>query len=135
MHCTDSGRKGIYHHAFGNKQMCCLYHSDRRKRAEHPSIVQNDVALYYELQDFRDIYKLDDYERCTQLLAYSRTVMEVYEAARRDAGIVFAADKEWIMSVFENDWIMRQIEGMTDMLGKVLLHREKGEIRVEEGAQ
>ena len=36
------------------------------------------------------------------------------------------------MSVFENDWIMRQIEGMTDMLGKVLLHREKSEIRVEE---
>lgn len=31
------------------------------------------------------------------------------------------------MSVFENDWIMRQIEGMTDMLGKVLLHREKSE--------
>ena len=64
-----------------------------RERAEHPSIVQNDVALYYELQDFRDIYKLDDYERCTQLLAYSRTVMQVYEAARRDAGIVFAADR------------------------------------------
>ena len=64
-----------------------------RERAEHPSIVQNDVALYYELQDFRDIYKLDDYERCTQLLAYLRTVMEVYEAARRDAGIVFAADR------------------------------------------
>ena len=64
-----------------------------RERAEHPSIVQNDVALYYGLQDFRDIYKLDDYERCTQLLAYSRTVMEVYEAARRDAGIVFAADR------------------------------------------
>ena len=36
------------------------------------------------------------------------------------------------MSVFENDWIMRQIEGITDMLGKVLLHREKSEIRVEE---
>ena len=86
MHCTDSGRKGIYHHAFGNKQM-------GRERFMHPSIVQNDVALYYELQDFRDIYKLDDYERCTQLLAYSRTVMEVYEAARRDAGIVFAADR------------------------------------------
>lgn len=36
------------------------------------------------------------------------------------------------MSLFENDWIMRQIEGMTDMLGKVLLHREKSEIRVED---
>lgn len=29
------------------------------------------------------------------------------------------------MSIFENDWIMRQIESMTDILGKVLLHREK----------
>lgn len=36
------------------------------------------------------------------------------------------------MSVFENDWIMRQIEGMTDMLGKVLLHREKSEINIEQ---
>ena len=33
---------------------------------------------------------------------------------------------------YECIWIMRQIEGMTDMLGKVLLHREKSEIRVEE---
>ncbi len=65
-----------------------------RENIEHPSIVQNDVALYYELQDFRDIYKLDDYERCTRLLAYSRTVMEVYETARKDAGIVFAADRK-----------------------------------------
>lgn len=65
-----------------------------RENIEHPSIVQNDVALYYELQDFRDIFKLDDYERCTRLLAYSRTVMEVYETARKDAGIVFAADRK-----------------------------------------
>lgn len=27
------------------------------------------------------------------------------------------------MSVFENDWIMRQIHSMSDMLGKLLLHR------------
>lgn len=65
-----------------------------KEEPAHPSVQQNDVALYYELQDFRDIFKLDDYERCTQMLAYSRTVMEVYEAARKDAGIVFAADRK-----------------------------------------
>ena len=31
-----------------------------RERAEHPSIVQNDVALYYELQ-ISVIFMLDDY--------------------------------------------------------------------------
>ena len=65
-----------------------------KEKPEHPSIQQNDIALYYELQDFRDIFKIDDYERCLQLLAYSRTVMEVYEEARRDAGILFPADRK-----------------------------------------
>ena len=36
------------------------------------------------------------------------------------------------MSIFENDWIMRQIESMTDMIGKVVLHKEKVEINVED---
>lgn len=36
------------------------------------------------------------------------------------------------MGVFENDWIMRQIEGMTDMLGRVLLNKEKIEINIED---
>ena len=39
------------------------------------------------------------------------------------------------MSIFENDWIMRQIESMTDMLEKVLLHREKTEIIMEDEFQ
>ena len=65
-----------------------------KEKPEHPSIQQNDIALYYELQDFRDIFKIDDYERCLQLLAYSRTVKEVYEEARRDAGILFPADRK-----------------------------------------
>ncbi|MEF2783841.1 MAG: DUF6483 family protein [Clostridium sp.] len=36
------------------------------------------------------------------------------------------------MSIFENDWIMRQIESMTDMLGKVLLHKDKTKIIEED---
>lgn len=35
------------------------------------------------------------------------------------------------MGVFENDWIMRQIEGMTDMMGRVFLHKEKIEFNIE----
>lgn len=36
------------------------------------------------------------------------------------------------MSVFENDFIMRQIEDMTGLLGKVFLHKQKKEELEEE---
>lgn len=36
------------------------------------------------------------------------------------------------MSVFENDFIMRQINDMTGMLGKVFLHKQRGEELSEE---
>lgn len=36
------------------------------------------------------------------------------------------------MSVFENDFIMRQIEDLTNMLGKVFLHKGESEVMEEE---
>lgn len=36
------------------------------------------------------------------------------------------------MSVFENDFIIRQINDMTGMLGKVFLHKQRGEELSEE---
>ena len=48
--------------------------------------------LYYELVAFQDIFKRKDYEQCYQLLDYSHSVLEQVVAARKDAGIKFAAD-------------------------------------------
>lgn len=59
-----------------------------------PSIQQNDIALFYELQDFVNMMKENDLEQCYELLTYSMSVMEVYEQARKQAGIVFPADSE-----------------------------------------
>lgn len=36
------------------------------------------------------------------------------------------------MGVFENDWIMRQIDSMSDMLGRLILRKEKAEINIED---
>lgn len=36
------------------------------------------------------------------------------------------------MGVFENDWIMRQISSMTDMIGKLVLHKQKVEVSIED---
>ena len=51
-------------------------------------------TLYYELEAFRDIYNMKDNETCYRLLDYSVSVMNVLVAARRDAEIVFDADKQ-----------------------------------------
>lgn len=56
------------------------------------AISQNEDALYYELKDFVKIVHEKDYDTCWKLLDYSQMVMEVYEAARKDGGIVFDAD-------------------------------------------
>ncbi|MEG1638775.1 MAG: Gfo/Idh/MocA family oxidoreductase [Erysipelotrichaceae bacterium] len=58
-----------------------------------PAIEENPISLFYEVQDFVKIYNKRDYQTCYELLAYSRSVMEVYEKARKDGGIVFDADK------------------------------------------
>ncbi|MFE6075370.1 Gfo/Idh/MocA family protein [Paenibacillus sp. NPDC057886] len=49
--------------------------------------------FYYEWEAFRDMYTNGDYERCYELLDHSRSVMNTMTEARKDAGIVFAADQ------------------------------------------
>ncbi len=49
--------------------------------------------LYYEWEAFRDIHASGDYKRCYELLEHSESVMSVLMRARKDAGIVFAADQ------------------------------------------
>ncbi|WP_087972315.1 Gfo/Idh/MocA family protein [Oceanobacillus rekensis] len=48
--------------------------------------------LYYEVAAFQKIYEAKDFERCYDLLDYTKTVVDVLEAARKDAGITYAAD-------------------------------------------
>lgn len=57
------------------------------------SVEENDIALYYEVGVFNDIFKRKDLEECYRKLDYSRSVMEVYQALRKDGGIVFTADE------------------------------------------
>jgi predicted dehydrogenase len=49
--------------------------------------------LYYELLVFKEIYEKKDFKTCYDLMDYSHSVMKVLDEARKDAGIVFAADK------------------------------------------
>lgn len=59
-----------------------------------PSVKQQNNSLFYELKDFEKMFQAQDYEGCYKLLDYSHEVMEVYEAARKDGGIVFSADSK-----------------------------------------
>lgn len=49
--------------------------------------------LYYEWEAFRNIYNNKDYTKCYELLSHSQSVMNILTEARKDAGIVFAADR------------------------------------------
>jgi predicted dehydrogenase len=49
--------------------------------------------LYYELVVFNEIFKTKDFNECYKLLDYSRSVMDMIVEARKDANIVFDADK------------------------------------------
>ena len=54
----------------------------------------NSNGMHYELKDVLEIVENNDYEACWDLLDYSLDVMEVIEACRKDAGVVFAADNK-----------------------------------------
>lgn len=72
---------------------CANFSITTNEGTQLPAIKQNDIALYYEVKDFARIIQEEDYEACYALLDYSKSVMEVYEYARKKAGIVFAADR------------------------------------------
>lgn len=71
---------------------CSSFSITTKKGTELPSIEQNDIALYYELNDIIQMIIREDYEACYRLLAYSQQVMRIFETARRQAGIQYAAD-------------------------------------------
>lgn len=53
----------------------------------------SDNPLYYEMLAFTDLFNKKDYTTCYKLLDYSHSVMRALTHARKDAGIVFEADR------------------------------------------
>lgn len=51
--------------------------------------------MVYELMDFVNIYNNSDFEKCYKLLEHSLSVVETAVMARKDAGIIFAADNKF----------------------------------------
>ena len=49
--------------------------------------------MVYELIDFEKIFREKDFEKCYKLLNHSLNVIQIAVNARKDAGIVFEADK------------------------------------------
>lgn len=49
--------------------------------------------MVYEICDFRDIYNSKNYKECYKLLEHSLDVIKETVQARKDAGIIFSADK------------------------------------------
>lgn len=52
----------------------------------------NPNLLTYELAAFKEIYEAGNFKKCYELLHHSHCVMQTFEEARKDAGIVFEAD-------------------------------------------
>ncbi|MCM3766747.1 Gfo/Idh/MocA family protein [Neobacillus niacini] len=86
------GEKGYIHVDGANGCQTVVVHAEGTETTLNQQTTQN--SLYYELVAFREIYKSQDFDRCYQLLDYSRSVMDMLVEARKDAGIVFAADQQ-----------------------------------------
>ncbi|MEW4372840.1 Gfo/Idh/MocA family protein [Paenibacillus kandeliae] len=87
------GEKGYIHVEHGANG-CRQVHLHIGDTAEHYNAQMIDNPLYYELVYFAELFHNQDYKQCYQLLDYSYSVMQTLDRARRDAGIVFAADAE-----------------------------------------
>lgn len=57
--------------------------------------LQNDKNnLYYELAVFKEIFNKQDFDYCYNLLLHSNQLLQLLEKLRKDANIIFSADKE-----------------------------------------
>jgi scyllo-inositol 2-dehydrogenase (NADP+) len=85
------GEKGYIHIENGaNGCRKVILHTDDTEVSLNSQTTNNN--LYYELVAFNEIYKTKDFDRCYQLLDYSRSVMEMVVEARKDANVVFDND-------------------------------------------
>ncbi|MEG1757330.1 MAG: Gfo/Idh/MocA family oxidoreductase [Oscillospiraceae bacterium] len=51
-------------------------------------------SIYYELVDFCEIYNKKDFARRDEMLDYNLTITGLVEKARKEAGVLFAADEK-----------------------------------------
>ncbi|MDF9825802.1 putative dehydrogenase [Breznakia sp. PF5-3] len=55
--------------------------------------IEQVMHMMYEVEAFETIIRSENYDECYRLLDHTRNVMDVMYHARKDAGIIFAADK------------------------------------------
>lgn len=87
------GEKG-YVTLHSETSRCASFTLTLGKETTNPSMEQNPNALFYETKDFVRMFQEHDTAQCYSLLDYSRSVMQVYEDARKKAGIHFPADDQ-----------------------------------------
>lgn len=66
------------------------------KGAKEPEIIdlnEGHGGHYFEVRDFKKIIETEDFDACYALLDYSLEVMELVHGARKEAGVLFAADQ------------------------------------------
>lgn len=86
------GEKG-YAYLMSETSRCANLQVMIANEEENLTVEQNEIALYYEVKEFVKIMENNDYDTCIKKLNESYEVMEVYEALRKDANIIFDADK------------------------------------------
>ncbi|MDL2248876.1 Gfo/Idh/MocA family oxidoreductase [Tyzzerella sp. OttesenSCG-928-J15] len=88
------GEKGLIY--VGNGANGCEY-VELKLNKEHRGIKYNEQyqtsELFYEVEEFKNIFESKDYSKCYELCQYSVSVIELVENLRKSAGLVFAADK------------------------------------------
>lgn len=68
-----------------------VYLNDENKVINHQ---EQDNRMYYELNDFKEIYETKDYAKCNELLQHSLKVIKLVENVRLDANILFKDDNK-----------------------------------------
>ena len=63
------------------------------KEKEFVNVQENKPRLYYELAAFEEIIQNQDYNKCYQILDYTKMVVSVCEFSRRAAGIIYPTDR------------------------------------------
>lgn len=87
------GTKG-YIKVNSSVSLCTSFEVGINDNVEAYNCQKFDNRMVYELIDFENMYHNNDFNQCYKLLYHSLYVVETAVMARKDAGIVFAADKK-----------------------------------------
>lgn len=86
------GDKG-YIKVNGSSNKCPSIEIQTKDGLENYNEQKYSNRMVYELIEFEKIFREKDFEKCYKLLNHSLNVMQIAVNARKDAGIVFEADK------------------------------------------